>query len=405
MAAKTKAPKAKARRPAGRRVPIAELFERDLEYLRRQGASDVTIRLHRRIFGYVKDDLGLRYCDELEDPGIVRRVDEGMIPSRNMQTRRSVLAAFRTILRRGKGWGQVRSVPPFPDLVKWAIAKIPRATPRPIAATPRDVHRLLEHLEQESRGQGVDAWKARRLHALAATVAYAGIGMGQALRLEIADVDLAGSTIWLRGNRSIRRAAEAPPSPIRIDDKLRTILAGWIRRTKCQWAFPGVERRGPWRQTPYWSGAPIEQLRAAVLSAGISKAITFESLRLYFAENAVLSLPARPGPAARPAPPAAEAPAWEPGAGPSVRLLGPGEPVIVRGRFKRPLGEAQRRIIQLLLDVWPEGLSTKGMDLHYGKGAWRQLLIRLRRDPDWAAAVAFPGRGYPGMATGLYRIV
>jgi integrase len=367
-----------------------------------------------QVFRIAMEDAGLAWVDELEDADGIRRVDDA-IPGRSLHARRALLLELRRALRLGLGWYLVRREPPFPDFVRLCPTKLPRATPRPMAATPEDVDRLLEYLERQYLGEGADAWKARRLHALAATVAYAGIAVRQARRLDVADVDLVGGVIRVRGTRRARRGAD--PLPIRIDDRLRAILAGWLPLAGCDSAFPGARRRGPWvyASDPSWGGGALYELEAAGRAAGIRKPITFEALRLHHAEHAVLSPPVRAAPAARPESATSSRPApaarpgsaaSDPGSGPSVQLGRPGEPVIVRGRSKMPLAAGQYKIISTLLEVWPDGLSQKAMTVKYGgKVAWRQLLIRLRKDPDWAAAIAFPGAGFPGMPSGMYRII
>ncbi|HWD08139.1 MAG TPA: hypothetical protein VHA57_03485 [Actinomycetota bacterium] len=381
MAARTKA----------RSVPIAELRDRNEEYRRQRESTGVTISTDRQVFRMLEGSLRVAWCHELEDPEIIPRF-EGEIRSGNIYTRRNLLTSLRAIVRRALGWGLVRSEPPFPDIVRLQTRDMPKGT-RSAVPSRRDIDRLLEHLGSD------ESWEGRRLHALVATVALAGIGLAQALRLRVADVDLAGSTIWIPGGRAKRRNPDSRVVPVRIDDRLRPILAGWIRRTKCEWAFPGKMRVGPWhRAGGGHCDGPTPKLQAAARAAGIRKAIAFESLRRFHAENAASSLPY-----SHPTRP--ESATSDPSFVPAVEIGAPGEPAIVRGRVKRKLFPAQHEAVAALLEAWPGGLSLAGMNQKCKVG-WRTTLVRLKKsDPDWDSAIAFPGKGFPGKDSDLYKIM
>lgn len=387
--ARSSGAKKAAGRPRARRVPIAELREKDLEYLRgdREALVD-SIRLERQIFRALEEDLGLLYVDELEAPDIGHRFDEAS-SSRNPRTRLGRLGRLKGILGRGLRWGMLHSRPPIVlrDIVK--ADEFPEAKRKP-PPSPIDVDRYLKHLENDV------SWEGRRLHALIATIARAGLALSQALRLRVADIDLAGGAIWLPGSRAKigRRGSEA--IAVRIDDELKGILSGWTRRTKCEWAFPGVRRRGPWKKRDV-----LAQIKTSARAAGITR-INVESLRRHFDEQAVTAIPGGSAPRfLRP-----ESAGSDTGFIPSVEIGLAGEPAYIRGKRKRRLTPMQHKVIAALLEAKSEGLSKKAMTQNYGgKEAWRQILIRLRKDPDWASAIAFPGLGFPGKDSDFYRIL
>jgi integrase len=371
--------------PAAGPMPIDKFEGIILDEYKARGAASSTISVTHTVFRALKDGAGVRTALDLTHEETIRRLDE-INPYENVHTRRGFIARFCRVVRRGHQLGILPSLPTLP-----AVGRIkPKPPPRRSSPSADVVRSFLDRLAKDA-----DAWEGRRLHALASTVARAGIGLHQALRLRVADVDLAGSAIWLTGGRW-RRSLRPVLVPIRIDAELRSILAGWIRRTKCEWAFPGIRRRSPWRV----KSAALE-LAIACRDAGF-KRMTFESLRLAHSRNAALSIPAGSF-ATTPARPISATPG--PGAVPSVDLGDPGELPLVRGKPKRPVTRAQHRAIQILLEAWPGGLSKAGMDRKYGGLSWRQNLLRLRKDADWAGSIGFPGMGSTSSYSDLYRIL
>ena len=74
------------------------------------------------------------------------------------------------------------------------------------------------------------------------------------------------------------------------------------------------------------------------------------------------------------------------------------------GKDKGILSAPQYQAVAALLEAGPRGLSLEGMNQKCGnKKGWRQVLLRLRRDSEWAKVIAFPGGGYPGKESNLYR--
>lgn len=264
-----------AARTTVRRVPIGRLRERILDLYAKRMRHRETLRTVRRVFRILIEDLGIQWVDELGDPDTIRRFDEA-IPHENVNTRRGMLSALRTILTRGREMRLVASVPEFPAIVK--VHRFPKGT-RSTPPSPADVRQLMDSL----RSRAAD-WKDHRLYALVAIVVLGGLGLEQALRLRVAAVDLARGIIWVPGSRM--RTSNSPPRPVPITPELAAILGAWIPRTECEWLFPGAKRTGPWNKLG--RNNPLVSLKAAARAAGVER-ITFESLRRYFAENAVWS--------------------------------------------------------------------------------------------------------------------
>ena len=176
----------------------------------------------------------------------------------NVNTTISLLRCLRTAshFSVGEGWAdrppQWRRLMPRPG---------PRVTVRHFS---RDqVAELLTHLAALATD-----WRGRRLHALAATVAYTGLRKSEALSLQLSDVDLSGSILAIVARRRLKTVGSAAPVPI---------LARWLPEAGPVWVFPGVERTGPWTGgSPGYR--PIDRLRQAGEAVGIV-GLTFHSLR------------------------------------------------------------------------------------------------------------------------------
>jgi hypothetical protein len=84
---------------------------------------------------------------------------------------------------------------------------------------------------------------------------------------------------------------------------------------------------------------------------------------------------------------------------PAIDLGQPGKPAFARGKPKRPLTRAEREVLGALLQKFPRSLTSGEIASESKRGGWRTVLRRLREDPDWEAAIKFPGTSYQG-----YRI-
>jgi integrase len=129
---------------------------------------------------------------------------------------------------------------------------------------------LLEHLRD--RGMG---WRDRRLYSLASTVAYTGLRAGEALRLQVEDVDFSARLLFVVPRRRLKTVGSAAPVP--MHGELAEVLEEWVSRSGTKWVFPGERGKGPWL-----GGAPgykpLDKLRAAGREVEIER-LTFHGLR------------------------------------------------------------------------------------------------------------------------------
>jgi integrase len=110
------------------------------------------------------------------------------------------------------------------------------------------------------------SWEGGRLHALACTYAYTGLRLREALRLEVADLDLERGFVFVRPGSDLKTEQSAAPVP--CPRVLVEILAGWIPRAEARWVFPNVGRTGPWTGGTYGK-RPTDRITAAGLAAGV----------------------------------------------------------------------------------------------------------------------------------------
>lgn len=266
----------------------------------------------------------------------------------------------------------------------FAEAHAPRSSAaRTTPPTPEEVSRFARH----AAGL-IGDWIHHRDFALAALIRFTGMIVQDAIRLSVADIDLAGGVILSRRHEHAR-FTRTPPR-INIVPELAEILAAWAPRTDCEWAFPGITRQGPWAA----SGHKTPQARMAMLSRGAGleegRGITHERLRRYHKER--LGFPTEPG-WLKPATPA-DSPNH------TIRIGDSSSPILIDGRPVRQLTKAQRAIVLALLDAGAEGLSGEEIKDKTSLGGWRPTLRALREsDPLWGCLIVFPG--FPH---GRYRI-
>jgi len=144
---------------------------------------------------------------------------------------------------------------------------------------------------------GWSQWRARRLYALTATVAYTGIRNSVALYLHAADVDLTSGFVSItdRGrDGGYRLKTEASAAPIPIPEALMPILRDWLTHRldtpldvplpiDCPWLFPNMNRRSNWRGGSPGT-KPLDRLRDVAKRAGV-EGLTFLALRHSFASH------------------------------------------------------------------------------------------------------------------------
>ena len=161
-----------------------------------------------------------------------------------------------------------------------------RVAPRPAKMTRNpvkshaDVARLLEELRQRS---GTD--EGGRLYALAYTIAITGLRRDEALCLRVEDLDFGRRQIHIiERERRLKTADSARSVP--MPTELVPILIDQVRRSRCQWVFPGVRRQGPWLNATNGVRA-LKQLQAVAGEIGLGR-VTWHGLRHSFATFALV---------------------------------------------------------------------------------------------------------------------
>lgn len=181
-----------------------------------------------------------------------------------------------------------------PFAVRPVRAWVPRLGP-PIDKrhfSREDIRSVLIKAAEEARDlRGWPQWKARRLQALAATLAYCGLRASEALNLHVDDVHLDRRCILLAdrsrsGGYGLKTAGSALPVP--MPTALVPILTEWLEHrldappgfeipAAVPWLFPNLTRTNPWR-----SGAPgtkpIDCIKALGRRSGV-EGLTLQSLR------------------------------------------------------------------------------------------------------------------------------
>jgi integrase len=192
----------------------------------------------------------------------------GGMPPRSPLTKRALVSTLRTVCRFAVGRGYLARSP----FDAWTFrVKGGRAAKR--RHHPAD--RLAAALEFLRAEAAIGDWKARRLYALASTVAYTGLRKLEALRLRWEDVDLVAGTLDVSPRARLK--TEASARTIGLPDALTAALAAWRLQVDTAWCFPNVPGTGPWLEgSP--GNKPLDALKAAGTRAGVD-GLTFLSLR------------------------------------------------------------------------------------------------------------------------------
>jgi integrase len=121
-----------------------------------------------------------------------------------------------------------------------------------------------------------DTWEGRRLYAFAAVLAYTGLRLRECLRARVADFDQAGGFVFVRANGGTLKTAGSG-APVPLPTALRPALAEWLAETGSEWAFPNLNRLGPWLHGTNGKRA-CDRLKAAGRECGVER-FTPHSLR------------------------------------------------------------------------------------------------------------------------------
>lgn len=224
-------------------------------------------------------------------PELVARFIAARPVGESPNTTYALVARLRVLCNYAAGRGYLY-VSPFALRKRW-VRKVRRGARR--HHSREEIARVLNLMRGEiERKRGWAQWRARRLHALAATVAYTGLRRTEALYLRVEDIDLEARMLLIHPGRH-RLKTEDSAQPVPIPDALLPILSEWLPHlalpdpppaSTCDpgWVFPNTLRTGPWTGgSP--AHQPLSRLKAAGKRAGV-EGFTFQSLRHSFATHA-----------------------------------------------------------------------------------------------------------------------
>jgi integrase len=163
-------------------------------------------------------------------------------------------------------------------------------------ASQADIRKVLDHMWSGVSALGWPGWKARRVHALTATLALSGLRYSEALWLHAADIDFAAGTIAIVSRASHRLKTAGAHAVIPLHPELAPILAAWLEHRMsappgfelidpaCKFLFPTLRRHG---NVPWTSGGPGQRpsVRIKTLAAEVGVRLTPLMLRHSFATH------------------------------------------------------------------------------------------------------------------------
>lgn len=233
-------------------------------------------------------------------PELVARFIGSQPAGHSPHTTRSLLMALRAICNYAEGRRYV-VISPFRlrKLSRW-IRVTPPAGKRHLSR--EEVRRVLDTMRADVEAKrGWAQWRARRLYALTATVAFTGLRAREAQCLWVADIDLAARSIELvpRGphlpeaipaGEAPRFKTEASAAAIGVPAALVPILTDWLAHRldhpagwsmppaeRIPWLFPGSRRTSAW-VTGTCEERPVGRLKAVGRRAGV-EGLTYQALR------------------------------------------------------------------------------------------------------------------------------
>lgn len=298
-------------------IPYAEFKARVLELYEPPLRARATYRSMAQALELL-GGLGVASTAELTTATIARFVQsrEGEHPNTTYGHLARIRAACN--IAAAEGWARVS---PFAVRRRWVRKVTPKA---PKVHSRAELARVLELAARDVlRKTGWAQWRARRLHALVATVAYTGIRKNEALHLRVEDVDFESCLLLLVARRDGLLKTDAAAQPVPMPDALAEVLAGWLphvaefpagaavesdRDYPAAGAVPGNPLAGPpdyvrlhatrdlgwlfgnaYRTGPWIGGGkgykPCQRLKGLGKRAGVP-GLTFQSLRHSWATHA-----------------------------------------------------------------------------------------------------------------------
>jgi integrase len=210
--------------------------------------------------------------------GLIAELVKTYAPGRSPNTVRTLLRYVQAACFQAYARGYVRMTPFFGrGLSAWMRPSRPRHKKHHSIEDIKAVLGLMA--KQAAEAEGWAQWRARRLHALTATLCYTGVRASEAYYLKVTDIDLEHGIIWIRPHAEHQLKTDAAEAPIPMAPALKPILADWLAHRldsppgfeidqKCEWAFPNTFRSSPW--TSGSRGAkPRDRMKAVAAQAGV----------------------------------------------------------------------------------------------------------------------------------------
>jgi integrase len=233
-------------------------------------------------------------------PSLIARFIVSRPTGESAFTTKMMLGKLRVVCNYAAGLGYCR-VSPFALRRTWLRVRINKATKQRHHSI-EDIGKALDLARHDTFAKVVGTWsqwRARRLYALVAVVAYTGLRKQEALRLRVEDIDIPGRFIHVVARRGSELKTDASAAPVPMPDALAAVLAEWLPHLALPtdapnppgpmpeanpsgkrdpgWAFPNAYRTGPW-QGGSRGYRPIDRIRRLGARCGI-EGFTFQSLR------------------------------------------------------------------------------------------------------------------------------
>jgi integrase len=258
----------------------------------------------------ILEGLGVQSTADFTDDLIARFVTERHEAGEHPNGTHALLARIRAAVNYAAAKKYVQASP-FANRRRWVRKVSPAKAPvwhsreaiaKVLSRAQEDVARKRNHCQAGPWAE----WRAHRLYALAATVAYTGVRKMEALCLRVEDLMFEERIILIQSRRDHGTKTEASAQPVPMPAPLVEILRGWAPhlaipkdfrvRSSFQpranprgkpdpgWVFPNAGRSGPWL-----GGSPGRQPLHCLVNLGLRAGVrefTFQSLRHSWATNA-----------------------------------------------------------------------------------------------------------------------